>query len=187
MRSISLPLLLGLGLAACTSDTTPAVYISLAYQVRCLDCEPRGPDDAAHDIHAVSGEDGYTIECSVQKVDDVRRVTFTVEHLDSAKSATDHLFKVSSGNLDADESDLACEVKLVEGANTYVGSCSSDPPAESGGPCQAKFRVEDGVIKGGVYCTAIPNTANLSTTRYVVAPSTRTDLASFEIHGCPGL
>jgi hypothetical protein len=187
MRSICLPLLLGLGLAACTSDTTPSIYVSVAYQVRCLDCQPAGPDDTAHDIKVVNGEDGYTLECSVQKVDNVRRVTFSVEHLEGDKSSGDHLFRVSSGNLDADESDLACEIKIVEGANTYEGRCSSDPPADSGGPCQAKFSVENGVIKGGVYCTAIPNTANLSTTRYLVAPATRTDLASFEIHGCSGL
>jgi hypothetical protein len=189
MRSTGLLLLLGLGLigiAACTTDTAPSVYVAVAYQIRCLNCEPAGPDDAAHEIKVVDGEDGYKVDCAVRRVDNDRRVTFSVEHIDPLHSSTNHVFKISSGNLDADDSEVSAEVTIVEGANTYIGGSSGEPPSDSG-PCQATFSVKDGVIKGGVYCSKIPNNANLSTTRYLVSPNTRTDPAQFEIHGCSGL
>jgi hypothetical protein len=189
MRSTGLFLLLGLGLgiAACTTDTTPAVYAAVAYQIRCLNCEPAGPDDAAHEIKVVDGEDGYKADCIVRRADNARRVSFSVEHIDLAHASTNHALRISSGNLDTDDTELSAEVQVVEGANTYIGGASGDPPSTSGGPCQATFSVKAGVIKGGVYCSNIPNSANLSTTRYLVSPNTRTDPAQFEIHGCSGL
>jgi hypothetical protein len=190
MRSTGLFLVIGFGLigvAACTTDTTPSVYAAVAYQIRCLNCEPAGPDDAAHEIKVVNGEDGYNADCAVRRVDGTRRVTFSVGHIDSQHSSTNHAFKISSGNLDSDDTELSAEVQIIEGANTYIGGSSGQSPDASGGPCQATFSVKDGVIKGGVYCSNIPNSANLSTTRYLVAPNTRTDPAQFEIHGCSGL
>jgi hypothetical protein len=186
---VGLPLaLLGLGLPACSTDTTPAVYSELTYQVRCLDCEPRAPDEASHTIKVVNGENGYKLGCAVERVDAVRRVTFSVEHNDPAHPSMDHMFKVASGNLDAAESEPRCSLQVLESANTYVGSCSSSAPdPEAGVPCQATFELKAGVITGGVYCTAIANSANLFATRYLVAPNTRSEPAHFEIHGCSGL
>jgi hypothetical protein len=193
MRSIPLSIVgLGLGyilcgVGACSTDTTPTVYVDLAYQVRCLDCQPRSADDPQHAIKVVDGEDGYSLACNVKKVSGARRVTFSVSHLDVTQSSTDHAFKVSLGNIDADDTSLPCDVNIVEGANTYEGACTSDPPSDQTGPCQAKFSVKDGVISGGLYCNNIPNQANLTTTRYIVSPGSMTDPAAFKLYGCTGL
>ena len=196
MRSTGLSPLLGLAfvlpalaLASCTSNTTPVIYLDLDYQVRCLDCEPRGPDDPSREVHNVNGEDGFNLECSVTKSKDgVRRLTFLAEHLNPDKPSSNYSLKISQGNLDEDESENICEVKVVESANTYSGNASGeDPNPDDGAPCQVKFSEKDGVIEGSVYCIKIPNSANMSTTRYVVATGTRTDPASFKIYGCRGL
>jgi hypothetical protein len=43
------------------------------------------------------------------------------------------------------------------------------------------------VITGGVYCDNIPGEVDATTTRYVVAPATRSDPAAFKLYGCAGL
>jgi hypothetical protein len=174
-------------IAACSSDSTPTVYVDLAYQVRCLDCEPRSPDDPAHEIKVVDGEAGYKLDCAVRKVSGTRRVDFDVTYNDPAKSDSDHVFKISGASVDGDDPTLQCSAHIVEGDNTYDGSCSSDPPATSGGPCQASLSVKNGVIEGSLYCDNIENGANISSTRYIVAPGTESDPAKFSLYGCTGL
>jgi hypothetical protein len=175
-----------LSLAACSSESTPAVYMDLSYQVRCLDCEPRAADYPERMIKNVDGEDGYALKCEVTQTAGARRVTFSSTHLDPKASSTDHVFKISLGNIDRDDAEHPCEVKVIEGANSYVGAGTSDPPSDAA-PCQARFSVKDGVITGGVYCDNIPGEVDATTTRYVVAPATRSDPAAFKLYGCAGL
>lgn len=171
--------------ASCSSDTTPTVYIQLSYQVRCLDCNPRAPDDNEHDVKNVDGEDGYNLSCTVKKEDGERKVTFTADHL-SSDSGSNYSFKLENGNLDGDDTSGECQVTIIEGDNTYKSPCSSDAPSDDS-PCQAQFSVDNGVIKGGVLCNNIVNEATSALTRYVVAPGSRTDQAKFALYGCGGL
>jgi hypothetical protein len=190
MRSTGL-FLIGLvsgafSLPACSSDTTPVVYIELAYQVRCLDCDPRAPDYTEHNIKHVDGEAGYAMACSVTKLDGARRVTFSATHIDPMNSSTDHSLKVSLANIDGDDTDRPFDVRILEGATTYVGSGTSDSPSDSQ-PCQARFTVKDNVINGGLYCAHIPSDSDIANNRYVVAPATSSDPAPFKLYGCQGL
>jgi hypothetical protein len=176
-----------LGVAGCTSDSTPTVYVDLAYQVRCLDCDSHAPDDTPREVKVVDGEDGYQLECEVKKVGGVRRVTLAANHLD-ATSTDNHAFRVELANLDGDDSSLQCTVKVIEGVQIYEGACSSDTPDVSGGPCQANFRVEKGVIKGAVLCDGLPVEATPEITRYLLAPGgTRDEPAQIQVYGCRGL
>ena len=180
-------LVVGYGIASCSSDSTPTVYVDLAYQVRCLGCNPRAPDDSPREVKAVNGEDGYRLTCEVKKVGGARRVNFAVEHTPSDASAQDHAFRVELANLDGEDTSLQCAVHVLEGVQIYGGACTSDEPSESGGPCQANFRVEKGVIKGGIFCDNIPVEAAPQVTRYIVAPGTSDGPAQVQIYGCHGL
>jgi hypothetical protein len=187
MRATWISLVLGCALAGCTSESTPVIYMSLAYQVRCIDCEPRGPDDPAREIKHVDGEDDYDLDCEVRRVDGTRRVTFSASQIDPKMPSTNKSFGIELAAIDEDDSELNCTVNVVESGNAYQGACSSDAPEDSGGPCQVNLRVQKGVIKGGVYCDDLPNRNDPSTARYLVEPSTRSDPATIEIHGCRGL
>jgi hypothetical protein len=185
MRSMSAVLGLGLVVSACSSDGPATVYIALSYQVRCLDCQPRTADDSPHPIKNVDGEIGLSLDCEVRRLADARRVTFSANH-QSSDNTQNYAIRVTNGSLDGDESDGPCDVQIIEGANTYEGACGSDEPTTDR-PCQATFEVKDGVVRGGVFCNKLPNMSNLTSTRYLVAPGTSTDPATFEVYGCSGL
>lgn len=183
----SLALALGGALAAasCTSDTTPIVYIGMAYQVRCLDCQPRVPDDNAHDVRAVDGEAGYNMACVARREDGTRRLTFSAEHKNN-DSARNYTLQVRSARLAGEESDGPCEVRIIEGDNTYVAACSSDEPS-SDRPCQVTTELKGDVVKGKIYCDKVPSEVSLTSVRYLVAPYTQSDPAEFELYGCAGI
>jgi len=183
MRNPGFWLLLGFGVFGCTSDTTPTVYVGTAYQVRCIDCQPRAQDDAVRSIKAVEGEAGHRLACRIDNESGTKRATFSVVH-DSADEAKNYALELNDANL-SEESDGPCEVRVVDGANTYKGACGSDEPTEDR-PCQVSVRLEGRVLKGNIYCAKIPSDATANITRYVVAPLTR-DPAQFEIYGCSGL
>jgi hypothetical protein len=187
MRSTALLLGLGCAVMACSSDTTPVIYMDLQYQVRCLDCEPRGPDDAAHKIKVVEGEDDYNLNCTVVRSGGVRRVTFTASRLDKKDSSSSRVFEVRSASLDGDDNDASqCQVHVVEGDNTYDSTCSSDDPSGDT-PCQATLSEKGGIISGSLFCDKIPNLVSATTSRYVVKPASTSDGAPFKIYGCKGL
>ena len=174
-----------LAAVSCTSDTTPIVYIGMAYQVRCLDCQPRVPDDNAHDVRAVDGESGYNMSCVASRDGGTRRVTFSAEHKND-DSARTYTVSVRNARLAAAESDGICEVRIIEGDNTFVAACGTDEPS-SDRPCQVTTELKGGVIKGKIFCDKVPSEASLSSVRYLVAPYTQTDPAEFELYGCAGL
>lgn len=171
--------------ASCTSETTPIVYIGMTYQVRCLDCQPREPDPNPRDVRAVDGEAGYSLDCSVNKSGSTRRVTFSAEH-QSDEADNTYVLSVKGARLGGEESDGPCEVRVIEGNNTYVAGCSSEAPTTER-PCQVSFSEKAGVIKGELYCDKMPSDASLSQVRYLVAPYTSSDPVELELYGCRGL
>lgn len=174
----------GVGLFGCTSDTAPTVYVGMAYQVRCIDCQPRALDDAARDVKAVDAEAGYKLTCAADKMSGTKRVSFSVEHA-STNSDNSYSLSVSHANIEGEESDGPCSVRVVEGANTYEGACGSDDPTEDR-PCKISFDIKSGVLNGSLYCAKIASDASASIVRYVAAPLSK-DPSKFEIHGCSGL
>ena len=171
--------------ASCTSETTPIVYIGMTYQVRCLDCQPREPDPTPRDIRAVDGEAGYSLNCSVSKSGGTPRVTFSAEHQgDSAENK--YVLSVRNARLGGDESEGPCDVRVIEGNNTYVSDCSTEAPTTER-PCQVKLKEKGGVVSGELYCSKMPSDASLNQVRHLVAPFTETDPVKLDLYGCRGL
>lgn len=184
MRSLGPVLWLGgVLLSACTSDTTPAIYIDMSYQVRCLNCERTAQDDVPREIKNVSGENSLTLKCEVRKVNGMRRVEFSIDH---PSSNQDDSYGIEvSGNLDSSDLADAC-VTVREGDNTYSYMCPNDDESFTI-PCQASYELNDKIITGQVICKDIPNASTNTLTRSVVAPGSRTDGAPFKLYGCAGL
>lgn len=171
--------------AGCTSETTPIVYIGMTYQVRCLDCQPREPDPTPRDVRAVDGEAGFSLDCSVTKSGSTRRVSFSAEH-QSSDAESKYVISVRGARLGGEESDGPCDVRVIEGNNTYVAGCSTDSPTTER-PCQLALKEKGGVVSGELYCNKMPSDASLSQVRHVVAPYTETDPVKLELYGCRGL
>lgn len=168
--------------SACSSKDEHVVYAALSYQIRCLDgCEPRSPDEPGHEIKAVDGEGGLSLDCRVRDVGGTPRVYFTSTYYGSSSNKT-FSFSVQGGNLAGEESDGPCNVRLIEDDNTYSGGCGSDFPTADR-PCEITLYVEDKVVHGTLFCNQIPNEGNMTSTRWLTLPSTR-EPATFEIYGC---
>ena len=59
---------LGVGATSCSSTDPAPVFIDIDYQVRCLICEPRSPDDAKRQLMVLDGDQGYQVDCHVSTV-----------------------------------------------------------------------------------------------------------------------
>jgi hypothetical protein len=176
---------LGFGVLACTSDTSPTVYVDLAYQVRCNDCQPRVTDESAHSIKAVNGENGLDLRCRAESSSGVKRVNIRAAHF-SELSTENYAFTIENGSLEGDESDGPCRVEVIEGNDTFLGACSTDEPSEDF-PCKVTFNIDKGVVKGTAYCYRITKVGVPSEFRYVVLPGERAEAATFQAYGCEGL
>jgi hypothetical protein len=185
MRSIGWLLGLGFGVLACTSDTTPAVYVDLAYQVRCNDCQPRVTDESAHPIKAVNGEGDLDLRCRAESSSGVKRVNIRAAHFNEI-STSNYAFTIENGSLEGDESEGPCRLEVIEGNDTFEGACGTDEPTEDR-PCQVKFSLEKGVVKGTAYCHRITKVGVPSEYRYVVLPGERAEPATFQVYGCADL
>jgi hypothetical protein len=172
------------GVLGCSSETAPTVYVGMSYQVRCIDCQPRAVDDAARSVKAVDSESGYKLTCKVDNDSGTKRVGFSIVH-ESANADQRYSLSVSHANLNDEESDGPCSVRVIEGANTYEGGCGSDDPTEDR-PCKVSFEVKGGVLHGSLFCSKIASDATAAIVRYVAAPLSR-DPSDFEIYGCTGL
>ncbi len=179
--------LVALLVTSCTSQDPEPVYLDTTYQLRCIDCVPRVPDEANHAIMQLDGEAGFTLGCSAEKTGGKTLLTFSAAFSDPMHADQNYEFKISQARIDAKDPGGSCEVRLLEAGNTYLGKCTADAPTTDT-PCQLTFKVVGGIVHGTVYCDNIPNpSASPATTRYLVAPSTASDPAKFEIHGCSGL
>lgn len=176
-----LALCVGIGLAllvaGCTSTEDAPVYMETRYQVRCMGCVPFSPDDPVRTIETLDGETGVEIECAV---DGRNRLSF------SARSE-EYYFALNNAEL-ADESfpGDSCRVRVREGGNTYEGACTTGEPNEDT-PCRVDLTVEGDTATGSILCERIPNRANPTQTRFVVAPGARDMPAEFTVNGCKGL
>lgn len=171
---------------SCKPDYDPPVYLEAKYQVRCLDCEQHAADEPARDIAQLDGEFDMTIECTVSKINSKRSLNLNVSY---KPSSTEQRYGIRINRLNIDDKTQSdeCEVQVVEGANTYKGTCTGDAPDE-GKPCQVSFKPdEDNIVKGSLYCKRIPLVGSPVNYRYVVDPGTNDKPAKFEIQNCDGL
>jgi hypothetical protein len=176
---------LGLGSLACKSESEPPIYLDTDYQVRCLDCTPRTSDDPEREVALLDGEFDWTISCEIQRISGSDSMTLVATH-ESKRTSERYGLRISRANVGEDEQSDECEVRIIEGANTYEGACTADDPSAEL-PCQIDFDQEGEVIEGTIYCNRIPNEANLSSFRYLVDPGSNNRAARLEVHNCTGL
>lgn len=169
-------------LCACTEDDPAALFLDFDYQVRCLDCEPRSNDDPARKIHAVDGEKDLTINCSVIERGDDRLVSLSLEHVDPERGVVDYSLSIDQANIDSSDPGNGCRVKAKEGSNAYEGNCTGKEPTEDE-PCVVKLKQAGDGVSGSLHCVHIPNKAQSTLTRYIVASGSE-KAAKFEATGC---
>ena len=176
---------LGVGSLSCKSESTPPIYLDANYQLRCLDCQPRTGDEPEREIALLDGEFDWRISCAVSRISGKDSITLTATH-DVERTSDRYGFRITRGVVGDDEQSDECRVRITEGANTYEGACTGDEPSEDA-PCQIELEQEGAVIEGSIYCDRIPNSANLTSYRYLVDPGSNDRAAKFEIHNCEGL
>lgn len=184
MRLISLTLLTGLLVAsACTNTDPHPVYIEMEYQVRCVRCEPLAPNDPPRRVRALPGDDGMDIRCSIEEISGDQRLTMSAVYLDPEDDSRNYAFQISQLNMEGGPGG-SCQVKVIEGANTYEGGCTDDAPTASA-PCRIEHTTEDNVIRGTLLCENISN-ANVNTARHLTQPGSDTEAFEWEVWNCGG-
>jgi hypothetical protein len=171
--------------ASCTSENAPIVYIGMTYQVRCLDCQPREPDPTPRDVRAVDGEAGFSLDCAVSTSGGTKRVSFGAEH-QGESAENKYVLSVRNARIGGEESEGPCEVRVIEGNNTYVAGCSTEAPTTER-PCQITLKEKAGVVSGKLYCNKMPSDVSLNQVRHLVAPFTEDEPVELDLYGCGGL
>ncbi len=199
MRSLLLVIMAVLAIGCSNTDPAP-VYIDLDYQVRCLDCEPRSPDDPKRVFALLDGDLGeepdsfYELRCHANTVGKHRVLTFSAKYTSPTNDSKDHSFKVAQVEFEGDDPGSNCNVEIREGSNHYKGKCGGDAPLSTADvPCQIALAVENGILNGTLRCVDLPNESLKTSTRHIVR-SDRADPmadddkpATFEFDGCTGL
>jgi hypothetical protein len=174
-RSLAVIAVACLGLLGCTNEDPPALYLDVAYQLRCIDCEPRGADGKVRDVQAVDGEGGDELTCYVE--DDL--LTLELE-------GDGFTFRILQAKLGDNPGDY-CQIVVSEGPGSeYRGDCRAPDDDDSGAPCQLELENEGGVLSGTLLCNNIPHALTPEYERYVVAPNSD-DAVEFTVQGCSGL
>jgi hypothetical protein len=186
LHFITIALLLASAAAGCTEDDPAPLFMDIRYQVRCVECEPRAPDDPVRDVQLLDGEMGFTIECFANTRDGDRLLSFSTVFINPDAASENYSIEVEQVNLDKSDPGSDCLVSVREGSNTYAGDCTKDDPTEDE-PCSVSFDIEDDIVNGTIFCADIPNRNMAMTRRHVVAPGTQDEPAEFELHGCTGL
>jgi hypothetical protein len=172
-------------LSACVEEDPAPLFVDLDYQVRCLDCEPRTPDDDPHRIQALDGEAGFTIECNATRRSGDRVLSFSANYIDAERESDNFSISVIQANLDSDDPGTSCRLVVTEGDNRYEGKCTGGAPTPEE-QCQLEIGEEDKIVSGELRCDHVPNLSSTLITRYVVEPGSD-DPVQFEVHGCSGL
>ena len=177
--------------ASCSSTDPAAVFIDIDYQVRCLICEPRSPDDPKRQIATLDGDNGYDVDCHVSTVGKDRVLSFSAFY-DAEGTSMDHSIEVLQAAYTGDDPGSKCLVRVRERSNRYVGNCTGGNP-EPDAPCKVEIDVKDGIVDGTVLCDEFANEASATSKRHLVLsdrPDPKADdlqPATFAIHGCKGL
>jgi hypothetical protein len=174
-----------LGSFACKSTDEPPVYLDADYQVRCLDCQPRTADEPEREVALLNGEFDTTVTCAISRVGGERSMTLTMGYKTSSTEQR-YGFRITRGDIDSEEQTDECEVQILEGANTYKGTCSGDDPTENV-PCKVTFKPDGEIVNGTMYCEKMTLVGAPTNFRYLVDPGTTDKSAKFAVHNCSNL
>ena len=187
MRHLIFITLVALLVPACVSEDAGPIYLETEYQVRCVRCEPRAPDNPIRKIEYLSGENGFDITCQVTERGGNKVVTMEADFSDAEAESRNYSLRLRLVSLDKSDPGPDCQVTVREGSNTYEGGCTAGEPDEEH-PCKISLsRDGDDAIAGSIMCEEISNKANKGTKRHVVAPLSTDEAAEFKIYNCTDL
>jgi len=176
---------------ACTSEDQVPAYMSVTYQLRCLGECFNAPDNPAHSLYYVDGENDLDVRCSVSTAGGKDVLSFsTYCNGGDAACGKDRLrFEVSGLDFNSKDGNPgdSCQVTVREGSNEYESPCT-DGPIKNEQRCQLKFKVnkDDSLVTGTLRCLDMANASSPNITRYLVAPNTE-NAVKFMVQGCAGL
>jgi hypothetical protein len=182
-RLLALSLWAAPTLLACAKEDPPPQYVDIAYQMRCLDCQPIASDYSAHDVTAIDGEGEFDVSCRTRGSKPA--LTFSVGHIDQKHESDSFQFRIVDASLTRGDPGGGCHVTVTEGNSTYEAPCTGGKPTAEK-PCQLELKQADGVITGSILCRNIPNSLTPEIVRSLVKPGSDT-AAKFELHGCESL
>jgi hypothetical protein len=168
-------------LCACVNEDPAPVVVDVDYQLRCLDCAPRAPDEPAHDITAVMGKEGFRVSCTGDEYGDTKTISFSADTNQLQVNGSQGFSLAIRQALPGPDPGPSCRVNAREGVNTYAGRCSADDPTDEI-PCQVAMDWDDDLLTGTVLCRRIRD--EVGVTRWLVASGTE-EPAAFTVHGCP--
>lgn len=141
----------------------------------------------SRDMNNYNGEEGRRISCQVQA-----RPDGSSEFFFKAYQGTEYGIEVSNASYRGTGGAIsgACQVRVLEGGNNWVGPCGSNPPS-AGQPCQiTDFRIDPmmGVL-GKVQCAMLPLNGDPATLRELTSPDETSPYqpAAFNLQNCTGL
>ncbi|MDD9946885.1 MAG: hypothetical protein OXU20_37910 [Myxococcales bacterium] len=181
--------------SACTNEDVVPAFVAMDYQVRCIGSCSKARDGRMHRISNVDGEDGLTLTCDVQVEEGERLLSFRLACAggDSACGEEEYSLEISEISLEQGNKitkpGSRCEVKVTEQDTEYLGGCTGgDPDPEDGDPCSIRLDIDGSFVEGTLLCEELPaRLAPTMITRFIVAPATSDDPASFTLEGCVGL
>jgi hypothetical protein len=161
-------------------DPAPVV-VEVDYQVRCLGCEPRAPDEPPHNIKAVTGMDGFRVSCTRDDYGDMRVLSFAADTNQLQVNGSQGFGLAVRQAAPGPDPGPSCRVNAREGVNKFEGRCSADEPTDEI-PCQVVMDLDDGLLEATLLCRNISDEAGA---RRSIVASGSDEPAEFTVHGCP--
>jgi len=174
-------LLAATSLSACVNDDPPPIVVEVDYQVRCVDCTPRAPDEPAHDITAVTGQHGFRVSCTGDEYGGSKTVSFSVDTNELQSNGNQGFSLAIHQALPGPDPGPSCRVNAREGVNRYEGRCSADDPTDEI-PGQVVMHWDEHLLASTVLRRHIRD--EIGSSRWIVASGSE-EPAEFTVHGCP--
>jgi hypothetical protein len=168
-------------LHGCVNEDPAPVVVDVDYQLRCVDCAPRAPDEPAHDITAVMGNEGFRVSCSGDEYGGTEAISFSADTNQLQINGSQGFSLAVRQAVPGPDPGPSCRVNAREGVNRYEGRCSAEEPTDAI-PCQVMMDWDDDLLTGTVLCRNIRDEIGVS--RWLVASGTE-EPAEFTVHGCP--
>ena len=162
-------------LVSCNEEEPAALFADVAYQLRCLDCDPIATDSPKRDFSVVDGQNDTSLSCDASG----GRISLEISNPDFSF----RIIKARPGKDPGPE----CEIRVSEGpGNEYRGGCKKVGGSGSN-PCEVELTVSGDSFSGTLQCRDIKRHLNATYERQIVAPGTTDEPAEISVQGCAGL
>lgn len=184
---------LSAAVVGCTTEDGVPAYVSVEYQLRCLDDCVGSADSAPRRIYHLNSEDGFRVYCRVgTNTSGGKQLEFEA-YCDGEGACGSTRYGLELSGIDPTREDgdpgNRCSIAFREGENTYETACRSGGVSNNQ-RCEVttKIDAENSLVRGTLRCDAIPDPDAPTITRDVVEPGGEVDAEThFIVQGCEGL